>query len=267
MRTSVDFTRIFLSGDWRGLREAGRVVLASDACLPVLYLYFYVVFDQAPRFLDFYRKQVTCDPLAHDVWTSFIPIPAYLGDPSGSLVLAAEAVSVAGTSSSLETEAVLGKVAIGDLDGARTALRSPALSERDAAELTALVLAAEGRAGEARQAASAALDGANDRLAKCGADAALVTLCTECLSPAQRARPGDAQEIAERVGDRDGANAAASRIDTHLLGSAVLVRVTDWCRCASPFDLEATPNFARQVAEAGLDWPPPAIIRLPGKDW
>jgi TolB-like protein len=242
VRTSVDFTRIFLSGDWRGLREAGRVVLASDACLPVLYLYFYVVFDQAPRFLDFYRKQVTCDPLAHDVWTSFIPIPAYLGDPSGSLVLAAEAVSVAGTSSSLETEAVLGKVAIGDLDGARTALRSPALSERDAAELTALVLAAEGRAGEARQAAAEALE---------------------------RFGSGDEQalRLLAWVGDRDGANAAASRIDTHLLGSAVLVRVTDWCRCASPFDLEATPNFARQVAEAGLDWPPPAIIRLPGKDW
>ena len=51
------------------------------------------------------------------------------------------------------------------------------------------------------------------------------------------------------------------------VGSAVLARVTDWCRCGSPFDLEAVPNFARQVAEAGLDWPPPAIIRLPAKDW
>ena len=242
VRASVEFTRIFLSGDWRGLGEAGRVVLASEACLPVLYLYFYVVFDQPPRFLDFYRKQVACDPLSHDVWTSFVPIPAYLGKPEESLALAAEAISVVGTSSSLETEGLLNKLAVGDLEGARAALRSPALSERDVAELAALVLAAEGRDGEARQAAAAAMErfGGDDE---------------------------QALRLLAWVGDRDGANAAASRIDAHALGPTVLVRVTEWCRCGSPFDLEAAPNFARQVAEAGLDWPPPAIIRLPAKDW
>ena len=242
VRASVDLTRIFLSGDWRGLGEAGRVVLASETCLPVLYLYFYLVFEQPPRFLDFYRRQAACDPLSHDVWTSLIPIPAYLGDPGESLALATEAVSVAGTSSSLETEVVLNKVAVGDLEGARTSLRSTALSERDAAEMAVLVLAAEGETGEARKAAAAVLE-----------------------------RFGGSDEQALRLlawaGDRDGANAAASRIDAHLLGSAVLARVTDWCRCGSPFALEAAPNFARQLAEGGLDWPPPPIIRLPAKDW
>ncbi len=242
VRASVDVTRIFLSGNWRGLGEAGRAALASEACLPVLYLYFYVVFDQDPRFLDFYRKQVACDPLAHEVWTSYIPIPAWLGNPEESLTLAAEAISVAGTSSSLETEVLLNQVAVGDLAGARATLRSPALSERDAAELAVLVLAAEGRDGEARQAAAAAIErfGGNDELAL---------------------------KLLAWVGDRDGANAVASRVDAHALGPTVLVRVAEWCRCGSPFDLEAVPNFARQVAEAGLDWPPSVIIRLPAKDW
>ncbi len=51
-----------------------------------------------------------------------------------------------------------------------------------------------------RQAASAELDGALARLRACGADEALVALCTECLAPARRARPASAAEVAERVG-------------------------------------------------------------------
>jgi serine/threonine-protein kinase len=50
-----------------------------------------------------------------------------------------------------------------------------------------------------RQAAQARLDGAHERLAKCGAEETLVTLCKECLAPSQRARPASAAELAERV--------------------------------------------------------------------
>ncbi|TDJ71150.1 MAG: tetratricopeptide repeat protein [Planctomycetota bacterium] len=50
-----------------------------------------------------------------------------------------------------------------------------------------------------RQAATGALDGALERLRECGADEALVTLCTECLARARRARPESAAEVAERV--------------------------------------------------------------------
>jgi tetratricopeptide (TPR) repeat protein len=51
-----------------------------------------------------------------------------------------------------------------------------------------------------RQAANASLDGAHERLRACGADDSLVALCIECLSPARRARPESAAEVAERVG-------------------------------------------------------------------
>ena len=50
-----------------------------------------------------------------------------------------------------------------------------------------------------RQAATGALDGALERLRECGADESLVTLCTECLARARRARPESAAEVAERV--------------------------------------------------------------------
>ena len=51
-----------------------------------------------------------------------------------------------------------------------------------------------------RQAANAELDGALGRLRRCGADEALVTLCTECLAPARRARPESAAKVADRIG-------------------------------------------------------------------
>jgi hypothetical protein len=32
-------------------------------------------------------------------------------------------------------------------------------------------------------------------------------------------------------------------------------------------DLPATPSQAKRLEEAGLLWPPPALIRFPAKDW
>ncbi len=33
--------------------------------------------------------------------------------------------------------------------------------------------------------------------------------------------------------------------------------------CGAPFDLSAAPRFADQLAEAGVDWPPPVRIDYP----
>ena len=49
------------------------------------------------------------------------------------------------------------------------------------------------------QAANARLDQALERLAACGADPELVDLATQCLMPAQAARPRDAELVAERL--------------------------------------------------------------------
>jgi hypothetical protein len=39
------------------------------------------------------------------------------------------------------------------------------------------------------------------------------------------------------------------------------------CNCGAPFDLEATPNFARLIDEANLPWPPQSPIDWPLKGW
>jgi len=37
--------------------------------------------------------------------------------------------------------------------------------------------------------------------------------------------------------------------------------------CGKPFDLEATPNFARLIDDADLPWPPASPIEWPLKNW
>ena len=69
------------------------------------------------------------------------------------------------------------------------------------------------------------------------------------------------------LGERERANAIAARADAFPVGAASVMTLVRLCVCGAPFDLEATPNFARQLAESGLPWPPPTVLDLPLKDW
>ena len=70
-----------------------------------------------------------------------------------------------------------------------------------------------------------------------------------------------------RLGDLEKANEVATRMDTHPFGAQALASVMTWCLCGAPFGLEAAPNFAANLKEAGFDWPPPSPIKWPLKDW
>ena len=70
-----------------------------------------------------------------------------------------------------------------------------------------------------------------------------------------------------RIGDREAANRYVRRIDEDPWGSAALVGLVLWCMCGAPWDLEVTPNFAADLEEGNLSWPPPSPIHWPLKDW
>ena len=72
---------------------------------------------------------------------------------------------------------------------------------------------------------------------------------------------------AAAMGDRETANAAAALLDARPLGYMILLDIAGSCACGAPFDLEATPNLARAVDEAGLIWPPRRPIDWPLKNW
>jgi adenylate cyclase len=69
------------------------------------------------------------------------------------------------------------------------------------------------------------------------------------------------------LGDREAANAIASRIDSRFAGPFLLMEVVKNCYCGAPFDLEATPNFKARLDEAGFVWPPSSPLDFPAKDW
>jgi adenylate cyclase len=68
-------------------------------------------------------------------------------------------------------------------------------------------------------------------------------------------------------GDRENANRLAAEFDHHPMGSVVLDVAADQCQCGAPWDLTVTPVFAKNLADAGLSWPPPTPIVFPLKDW
>lgn len=68
-------------------------------------------------------------------------------------------------------------------------------------------------------------------------------------------------------GQRTNSNRKAAIIDERVFGPQALLLSVYWCMCGAPFDLEATPNFAAKLEEAGLAWPPPSPINWPLKGW
>ena len=68
-------------------------------------------------------------------------------------------------------------------------------------------------------------------------------------------------------GQRNEANRLAGLIDRRPFGHMVLMDAIYRCTCGAPFDLEATPVFAKMLAGSGLSWPPAKPIDFPLKDW
>jgi len=84
----------------------------------------------------------------------------------------------------------------------------------------------------------------------------------------QSSREDMALLIAEAsLGNREAANAYASKMDARFAGPFILAEVVKGCFCGAPFDLDATPNFKQRIEEAGFAWPPVSPIKYPAKDW
>jgi hypothetical protein len=70
-----------------------------------------------------------------------------------------------------------------------------------------------------------------------------------------------------QVGWREQVNALVAELDAARFGYLVLMLHATVCRCGAPWDLDATPNFARLLDDADLPWPPAEPIDWPLKDW
>jgi len=242
-RLVIQVLRTTVSSDWRNLKQqiAGAYA-AWDNCRHGLWIdQTATVFGYGEAALARDVKRTRCDPLGGN-WTREAIAAVWVGRPKDGLEYADRVEALRGQDRYIMHARILAYLALGRLDEADALLAAGNFAAADVPEHMALLLlqvpAAAGRAAE-----------------------------WERLRPALGRDPERLLVGAAVFGDRATANRAAAEIDAVTLGPAILTRVTDRCGCGVPFDLAATPNFARLLREGDLPWSPPAPIRFPLKDW
>ena len=191
--------------------------------------------------LAHYAQRALCDPIAGD-WTREAIFAVWMGRPADGLAHAERTEALRGSDLYVIHARVLAYLALGHLTDAEALLATASLDAPDVPEFIKLlelqVPAASGRVEEWKR-----------------------------LKPSLEHDPERLLIGAAVFGDRETANRTASAIDAMTLAPMILLRITDRCGCGTPFDLEATPQFARLLREANLPWSPPAPIRFPLKAW
>jgi hypothetical protein len=186
-------------------------------------------------------RRESCDPLGGS-WTRTAITAVWVGRPADALGYADRIEALRGQDRDVMHARVLAYLALGRLQEAEALFAAGNLGAADATEAMSLLAlqipAAAGRAAE-----------------------------WERLRPSIERDPGRLLVGAAVFGDRATANRAAAEIDAITLGPTILLRIADRCGCGAPFDLAATPNFARLLREGDLPWSPPAPIKFPLKTW
>ncbi len=242
-RAMAELDLAFLVGNWRGIEGRLETALNAEGCaagnwLPVVA----VVSGHAGDFLALSKRLLSCDPLRSLSWLDATRAALWVGDHDQALQLAREGIDVA-PSEWLSMALVRTLVANGLLDEARATIESRIRGPALAMALQVLVAAHDTDSGAAQ-----------DRLR---------------LYQDARGEAGNFLDIIVNAwaGNRDEANRIAARYDQHHFGPVALWQIANWCTCGAPWDLEATPNFAANFRETGIQWPPPKPLPLPLKDW
>ena len=239
----IQVLRTTVSSDWRSLKDQiERAFADGGTCRHGLWIdQTAVVFGYGEAALAKALKRLRCDPLGGH-WTRLAITAVWIGRPLDGLQYADRIEALRGQDHDVMHARILAFLALGRLDEAQELFVAGDFRTADVSEAMSLLAlqipAAAGRAAE-----------------------------WEALRPALQQDPGRLLVGAAVFGDRATANRAAADIDAMTLGPAILLRVTDRCGCGSPFDLEATPNFARILRDAELPWSPAAPIKFPLKNW
>jgi len=243
-RAAIDVDRILFSDNWTHLVDRIERVLAHPGCPQLLWMEVAMTLGYASEMVLFYDRLASCDPLSALPRADSARALTIAGDVPAALVALSEAERALGEHSMTLGNNQWALLALGRHEEAR-ALGKRIPPDDDIFGLAAQVapLAAAGRIDDARAAMSSwqALHGQPEN------DKNLIMLAA--------------------TGQRDRANALATQLDAAPAGPMMLLLAVQGCGCGLPFDMAATPNFARRIDETGLPWPPPAIVRYPAKDW
>ena len=242
IRLMAELDLAFISGNWRGLGGRIERALAEPGCgdgnwTPIIA----DVFGYSQSFLERSYGVLTCDPRRSLSWFNTARSALKVGDKIESLRVAREGMEIA-PGSWLSTALIRALVANGQVDEARQEL-----GDRIKDELTALQF----------ELLIASHQGDQQRV-----DQLLDQYTTKDFT-------GDFWLLIGLTwaGRQEEVNRLAAKFDQHHFGAIALTQMAQWCGCGSPWDLDATPNFAAKLEESGLPWPPPSTVDFPLKDW
>lgn len=230
--------RQIMSDDWQDLGAHMRAAMDAPGCNPPNWLPVVAgVLGEGRRVEDLGARVYACDPLNAIQVTSRITSAL----SSGNADLAATLLALPHQNPNARSPRIRVALIRGRIGEARALLSQAEAEGRDYYDSKLLLTAAS------------------------GGDVAAVR-----RAHAGRAWGGDGKlwlmnPVVEAAleGNRAEANRQAALMDARPAGGLVLAVSASMCLCGAPFDLAATPNFRKRLAEGGLPWPPKPAVAYP----
>ena len=233
------YDRALVTANWHGLPAMFDDVVNQSRCyMPGWLDMTTLAYGQARENLIVSQRLIECDPLDYAGWVGAISAYLWLGDHDAAIATAIEGKREI-SHRQVDWGLFESYVAAGRFDDAEARVDRDIRGEAPALRARMMLAAARGDAMATKSLLEKYLDTDDD------------------VRIAQFAR----------TGERASANQMAAAIDSDPFGYLLLMLVPSNCMCGAPFDLEATPNFAKLLDDANLPWPPASPIDWPLKDW
>ena len=244
-RDDLELDQAFILGNWRGLPARIERFVGQQGCAASTWVnYVAFPFGYADRMVERLSEVRRCDPLYSSAWVAEARALLWSGESAAALEIARQGSDIA-QGNFLSGVLVRARIANGQFDLATQDIDTRIRDDGDGADnLHRIMIAATlGNKAELDAQVQPFRDG---------------TAATSGFNKLLYRAWG---------GDRLAANAMATTIDASPFGSTTLNMVINWCMCGAPWDLSATPNFARLLKESELAWPPSSPLTFPLKDW
>ncbi len=240
-RLSNNIDLSVMTGNWTGIRQLIADLDAENSCISSSWMDVVAIpYGMGDTIEEMGRRFAECDPLFFHGWRIMTTAQIWSGNLDEAIATANKGFEVA-PNVDFKEEIVFAHLAAGRPDDAERVIRREIRDPEIARSMAWTVKAARGDYEAAK----------------------------DLYSVAQAGSLRKTREVAflARVGEREQANELAAGIDSQPYGHLLLMLIPNACKCGAPWDLEATPNFAKLVNDAGLTWPPTSPINWPLKDW
>ena len=240
-RENAEFDLAYIESNWAGMPARIERFIARSGCDDFTWIEnISVTFGYAERLAPRFEEYLNCNPLASTSWRRNVRNLLWAGNAAAALEVARQGVQRA-PGPWLAGQLIASLVALGQFDAAEEAVATYLREPADVLINRMMIAAAR-------------------------VDQATIAKLLEEWEKGPVKDDYWGLIFPAWLGEREAANGVAARIDAYAFGSPALSTILLWCLCGAPWDLEATPRFAADLAESGLPWPPVSPIRFPLKE-